>query len=169
MRTARVPVLIGALTVLTVTAAGIASADTPPQQRTGLWKASMTMMGNPFTTESCITAASQAKMSVFSSQTRQKNCSSSSISRNADGSWSYKSTCKFGNGAAHTSHAVIRGDFNSKLTLVMTTEGRSTPDMTMTMTWLGECKPGMKGGDVIMSNGMKMNMLDGTMSGLPNR
>jgi hypothetical protein len=25
----------------------------------------------------------------------------------------------------------------------------------------------MKGGDVIMSNGMKMNVLDGTMSGMP--
>jgi hypothetical protein len=40
--------------------------------------------------------------------------------------------------------------------------------MNMTMTWLGPCKPGMKGGDVIMSNGMKINALDGTASGLPS-
>ncbi len=37
----------------------------------------------------------------------------------------------------------------------------------MTMTWMGACKPGMKGGDVVMNNGMKMNVLDGTMSGGP--
>jgi hypothetical protein len=27
----------------------------------------------------------------------------------------------------------------------------------------------MRGGDVIMANGMKMNVLDGTMSGVPPR
>jgi hypothetical protein len=37
----------------------------------------------------------------------------------------------------------------------------------MTATWTGPCKPGMKGGDVIMSNGMKINLLDGTSSGQP--
>jgi len=54
--------------------------------------------------------------------------------------------------ALRTTHALISGDFNSKLTLVTTTEGGNRPEMTM--TWIGECKPGMKAGDVIMSNGM---------------
>jgi hypothetical protein len=30
--------------------------------------------------------------------------------------------------------------------------------MTMTMTWIGACEAGMRGGDVVMPNGAKMNM-----------
>ncbi len=77
--------------------------------------------------------------------------SSSSLTHNMDGSWDSTSTCKFGTGAERTTHGHITGDANSKVTMVLTTGGSTTPEMTMTMTWLGACKPGMKGGDVIMS------------------
>jgi hypothetical protein len=157
-----------ALAAFAVSAAGLASADTPvPHQKDGLWESAMTMMGKPFTTQSCVTEESQAKMSIFSSQMRQKNCSSSSITHNMDGSWTSASVCKFGPSASRTTHAHITGDFNSKVTIEISGDGSSTPETTMTMTWVGPCKPGMKGGDVMMSNGMKMNVLDGTMSGMP--
>jgi hypothetical protein len=147
---------------------GFALADTPvPHQKTGLWESTMTMMGHPYKSQSCVTEESEAKTSVFSSQVRQKNCSSSSITHNMDGSWTSTSTCKFGSGTARTTHAHVTGDLNSKFTLVLTADGNNTPETTMTMTWMGACKPGMKGGDVVMSNGMKMNVLDGTMSGGP--
>ena len=153
---------------IAVIAAGLASADTPvPHQKDGLWESSMTMGGKPFTTQSCVTEESQAKMSVFSSQMRKKNCSSSSITHNMDGSWTSASVCKFGPSASRTTHARITGDFNSKVTIEVSEEGRSRPETEMTMTWIGPCKPGMKGGDVMMGNGMKMNVLDGTMSGMP--
>ena len=165
MRISRVAVLVG----IAVIPCGIALADPPtPHQKPGLWESSMMMMGKPFKTQSCVTAESEAKMSVFSSQMRQKDCSSSTIAHNPDGSWSSTSTCKFGAGATRTTHAKISGDFNSKITMVMTSDGSSTPEMNMTMTWLGACKPGMRGGDVIMSNGMKINALDGTSSGGPS-
>jgi hypothetical protein len=145
---------------------GSASADTPlPHQKPGLWETSMTMVGKPYTTQSCVTPDSEAKMSMFSSQLRQSNCSSSSIAHNIDGSWASTSTCKFGKNV-RTSHAHVTGDFNSKLTMVLTKDGSNNPVTTMTLTWIGACKPGMKGGDVIMRNGMKMNALDGTMSGV---
>ena len=151
-----------------IVAAGVASAETAvPHQKPGLWETSMSMMGHPMTTQSCVTEESQAKMSVFSAQTRQKNCSSSSITHNLDGSWTSTSTCKFGGGAEHTTHAHVTGDFNSKITVVVDSDRAGASDMTMTMVWMGACKPGMKGGDVVMSNGMKMNVIDGTMSGMP--
>jgi hypothetical protein len=157
--------LVGVATVI----AGIASAGTPvPHQKDGLWESSMTMVGRPYTTQSCVSEESQAKMSVFGSQMRRKNCSANTITHNMDGSWSSTSTCKFGSGAARTTHAHITGDFNTKFTMVMFADGSNTPETTMTMTWMGPCKPGMKGGDVIMANGMKMNALDGTMSGAPS-
>src|SRR3984957_20887095 len=98
--------LSGALVGVTTIIAAIASADTPvPHQKPGLWESSMTMMGHPYTTQSCVTEESQAKMSVFSSQSRQQNCSSSAITHNLDGSWTSTSTCKFGTGAARVTHA----------------------------------------------------------------
>ncbi len=149
-------------------ASGIAAADTPaPHEKPGLWQTSMMMAGHPYTTQSCVTEASQAKMSVFSSQSRQKNCSSSTVTHNMDGSWSSASTCKFGPGAARTTHAHVTGDMNSKFTVVVTTDGSNAPDTAMTMTWMGACRPGMQGGDVVMSNGMKMNVLTGAVSGVP--
>ncbi len=162
MRVSRSAVLAG----IAVIATGVASAESPLlHQKPGLWESSMTMMGKFYTTQSCVSEESQAKMSVFGSQVRQKNCSSSAISHNLDGSWSSVSTCKFGQGAARTTHSKITGDLNSKYTIVVSTEGSTTPEINMTMTWAGPCKPGMRGGDVVMSNGMKMNPLDGTMSG----
>ncbi len=158
----------GALAGVATVIAGIAAAETlAPHQKDGLWESSMTMMGRPYTSLSCVSEESQAKMSVFSSQVRRKNCSSSTITHNMDGSWSSTSTCKFGSGAARTTHAHITGDFNAKYTMVLFADGSNRPETTMTMTWIGPCKPGMRGGDVIMANGMKLNVLDGTMSGVP--
>lgn len=149
-------------------AAGMAFADTPvPHQKDGLWESSMMMEGKPFTTQSCVTEESQAKMSIFSAQMRQKTCKSSHITHNMDGSWTSESTCEFSPGHVRTTRGEVTGDFNSKVSISVYSDGKSTPDMHMTMAWMGPCKPGMKGGDVMMSNGMKMNMLDGTMSGIP--
>jgi hypothetical protein len=164
MRVSKIVAVVG----VTVVAPGFALADTPaPHEKPGLWESSMTMMGQPITSQSCVTEESEAKMSVFSSQSRQKNCLSSSITHNMDGSWTSTSTCKFGPGPSRTTHAHITGDLNSKFTIVVSTDGSNTPEATMTMTWMGACKPGMKGGDVVMSNGMKMNALNGAMSGGP--
>ena len=164
MKPSKFAVLAG----VAVIANGIGASDTPvPHEKPGLWASSLMMAGHPFTTQSCVTEASEAKMSVFSSQSRQRNCSSGTVTHNMDGSWSSASTCKFGSGAARTTHAHVTGDFNSKFTIVVTADGSNTPETTMTMTWMGACKPGMQGGDVIMSNGMKMNVLNGTVSGVP--
>jgi len=156
--------LVGAATII----AGLSFAGTPlPHQKDGLWQSSAMMRGRPFTTQSCVSEESQAKMSAFSSQVRQRNCSASAIVRNPDGSWSSTSTCKFGPGMVRTMHTHITGDFNARYAMTMFADGSSKPEMTMTMTWMGPCKPGMRGGDVIMADGMKMNVLDGAMSGMP--
>ena len=154
--------------VAVVVAVASVSADMPfPHRKAGLWQGVTSMGGHSFSTEYCIDAASEAKMSAFSSNMRQKKCSASSITHNMDGSWTSTSTCEFMPGKTMTTHAVITGDFNSKYTVAVAPQGTSGPHMTMTVTWLGPCKPGMKGGDVVMSNGMTMNMMDNSMSGAP--
>jgi hypothetical protein len=46
---------------------------------------------------------------------------------------------------------------------VTTLNGRH--QIVITATWLGPCKAGQRGGDMIMSNGMKINMMD-TLNGM---
>lgn len=141
-------------------------ADTPvPHQRLGLWQSSGVMVGQNVSSQYCMDAASEAEMNAFSSQLRNKSCRSSSVTHNADGSWSSSSTCEYTRGKLRTTHATVTGDFNSKITMVMKYEGSDKPEITMAMTWMGPCEAGMRGGDVIMSNGMKMNVLDGANAG----
>ncbi|MGD0142469.1 MAG: DUF3617 family protein [Rhizomicrobium sp.] len=165
MRGSNFAVLMG----VAVIASGVAAADmTIPHQKLGLWQSIGTAAGGQdMSTQSCIDAASEAKMSAFSSQSRNKMCKSSQITHNMDGSWTSVSTCQFMPGKVTTTRGHVTGDLNSKFTIVVHTDGSKMPDMTMTMTWMGPCKPGMKGGDVFMPNGVKMNVIDGTMSGLP--
>lgn len=146
---------------IAVAAATAALADTPlPHQKLGLWQTSMKMVGQDISSQSCVDAASEAQMSAFSAQLRSKKCKSSQITHNMDGSWTSISTCEFTPGQSHTTRTTVTGDFNSKYTAVMHSDRPGAKDTTMTSTWLGPCKPGMRGGDVIMSNGMKMNMMD---------
>ena len=152
---------IAGLASIAILAAGAATAGTQalPHQKLGLWQSETTMAGQHFLSQLCIDAASEAKMSAFSSQVSQKNCQRGQISHNPDGSWSSVTTCEFRPGAKSTSRAVITGDFSSKYTMVLRSPPDAAPEMTMVMTWIGPCKPGQRGGDVIM-NGTKMNVLD---------
>ena len=146
---------------IAVTAVPAALADTPvPHQKLGLWQTSMKMEGQDFSSQSCVDAASEAQMNAFSAQLRSKKCKSSQVTHNMDGSWTSSSTCEFTPGQTRTTKATITGDFNSKFTIVVHADRPGEKDTTMTSTWLGACKPGMRGGDVVMSNGMKMNMMD---------
>ena len=89
----------------------------------------------------------------------RKNCQPGQVNHNPDGSWSSITTCELRPGVKTTTRADITGDFNSKFTMVMRSPPDAAPQMTMVMTWIGPCKPGQRGGDVIM-NGKKMNVLD---------
>ena len=87
--------------------------------------------------------------------------------------------CTFG-GAVSTSHAVITGSFDSAYTIDVATkrEGASQAGQrahgeshrNIEAKWLSACPAGQKPGDVIMSNGMSMNVLDmQNMRGSPKR
>ena len=73
--------------------------------------------------------------------------------------------------ATTTSHAVVTGSFDSAYTMkVASTRSGGPPmpgvapgaetHMTIEAKWLGACAAGQKPGDVVMSNGMTMNVLD---------
>jgi hypothetical protein len=168
------------VTAVVVLASGGVLAATPslPSHKPGLWQQTMTQDGktNPMaSSQICYDAPSEAKMTAMGDQISNKNCPSRQVVHNPDGSWSMSGTCSFQEGWNTTSRATLVGDFNSKITTTVdaTTTGAPAPAMNgqhhtvMVQTWLGPCKPGQKGGDVIMSNGMKMNVLDGAGAGAP--
>ena len=152
---------IAGLASIAMLAAGAAAAGTQalPHQKLGLWQSETMMAGQHFTSQLCVDAASEAKMSAFSSQVSQKKCQPGQINHNPGGSWSSVTTCEFRPGVKTTTRADVTGDFNSKYTMVMRSPPDAAPEMTITSTWIGPCKPGQRGGDVIM-NGKKMNVLD---------
>ena len=88
------------------------------------------------------------------------------------------SVCNF-NGATSTSHAVVSGDFNSAYTVEVTSKregGRPIPGvapggemhMMIAAKYVGPCAAGQRPGDIVMSNGMTMNVLD-LQKGIPPR
>ena len=95
-------------------------------------------------------------------------------------SFTIDSVCKFGD-ATTTSHAVITGNFDSAYTMKITSTregGRPLPGvapgaethMSIEAKHLGACEAGQKPGDMMMSNGMKVNILDlPKMGASPNR
>ncbi len=87
---------------------------------------------------------------------------------NPDGSWSSDSTCSLGGGIKSKAHAVVTGNFNDSITTTIDSTVSGAPAaalngkhrLIVTAKWVGACKAGQKGGDMIMANGMKMNLLD---------
>ena len=159
--------VIAGMAILTT---GATLAETLPHQKPGLWQQSFTTGTTKISDQVCLDAASEAKLSAFGSQMQNKLCRSQTVSRTGAKSWSVISICELKPGSKTTTHVEITGDFNSKFTAVMNVSTAGAPLDTahntqrtiFTTTWLGPCKAGQKGGDVIMSNGVKVNVLDAT-------
>jgi hypothetical protein len=157
--------------VFVIPCVAVAGGAELPHQKAGLWQQTMVRDGKPLAIASsqiCLDAAAESKFSVFSQKMAEKICKVGSIAHNPDGTWSTDSVCSMGNGIATKGHSVVSGDFNSKITMTMPTTmtGAPVPALNGThvivvmATWLGPCKAGQRGGDVIMANGTKVNMMD---------
>lgn len=163
-------VSIAVIAGIVIMTASAASAETLPHQKPGLWQQSFSSGTTKISDQVCLDAASELKLSAFGSQMQNRLCSSQTVSRSGANSWNVVSVCELKAGSKTTTRVAITGDFNSKFTAVMsvTTAGapldaaHNTNRTVFTTTRLGSCKPGQKGGDVIMSNGVKVNVLDAT-------
>jgi hypothetical protein len=103
---------------------------TSPQRKPGYWEETIQSdrSPTPITTKWCFDEASDRRMPVLPKGPRRAGaCSQFHIAKNGDG-YTVDSVCSF-NGATITSHAVISGDYQSKYTIVSSTdlEGASDP------------------------------------------
>ena len=107
-------------------------------------------------------------MSALGAGAGQSRCAKQDISRSGN-TMIVDSVCQMGGGTA-TSHAEVTGSFDSAYTIKVTSkmDGAAVPGMpagaathmTIDAKWLGACKADQKPGDIVMANGIKMNIVD---------
>lgn len=141
-----------------------------PARKPGLWQLEMSFEGRnmpPMKTQQCIDAETDRMLNAVGSSMGKEACAKQDIQRVGD-TIVVDSVCDFG-GAKTVSHGVVSGDFNSAYTVKVDSKregGRAIPGMpadgsshmTIAAKWLGACKAGQKPGDIIMPNGMTMNV-----------
>jgi len=121
----------------------------------------------PQTFQHCIDAATDKEMNTMGAGTGARNCSKQDVQRSGN-TITVDSVCDIGVGTA-ISHAVVSGSFDSAYTVKVTSKREGGPavpnmpaetNMTIEATYLGACKADQKPGDMVMGNGMKMNVRD---------
>ena len=142
-----------------------------PSRKPGLWEMKMTFEGRslpPQVTQHCIDAATDRQMNTLGNNMSKDKCSKQDVT-NAGGKIIVDSVCQLGT-ATTTTHGEMTGSFDSAYTVKVTSkrDGAAMPgmpaggatNMTIDAKWLGACKADQKPGDIIMANGVKMNIAD---------
>lgn len=143
-----------------------ASADDLPSRKPGLWEIKMNIEGRgaPQVIQQCIDAATDQMMQQSAGPFSAAACAKRDVQKSAE-STTIDSSCTVG-GKAATAHATITGSFDSAYTMTVTSHSDALPgnmsNMTMAINgkWLGPCTADQKPGDMIFSNGKKINLLD---------
>jgi len=153
-----------------------------PTRKAGLWELKMEFQGRNLPAQlmqQCTDANSDKLMTLNFGGAAERNCQKRDV-QNSGGTITVDSVCQFGE-MTSTSHAVVTGDFNSAYTVQISSTRKGGPPtpglaangeshMTIAAKWLGPCAAGQKPGDVMMGNGMKMNVFDiQKMNGTPGR
>ena len=156
VRLALIPALIGVT---------VATAAELPQRKPGLWEVKMSIEGRdgtPQVIQQCIDAATDQMMLSSAGPFSPAVCPKREV-QTSENAMTIDSTCKIG-GKTATAHAAITGSFDSAYTMTVTAQGETLPGGEMIMTIdakrLGPCKADQKPGDMIMSNGRTINILE---------
>jgi len=143
-----------------------AVADVLPHRKPGLWQMTASMQGSPLppmTSKYCIDAATESALISAGQNAANKMCSTSSVHMMGS-TGTIDATCKFGD-MTTTSHTVIT--FVSDSAYHSETRSHMSPApkyikgdhvTTNDAKWMGPCPAGMKPGDIVMGNGMRMHL-----------
>lgn len=162
---------VAALCLLSCIAATPAFAIDYPARKPGLWEMKIgdgTAAAADQTIQQCIDASSDQAMRDMAqgmgTGTGKDACSKQDM-RKAGSTTVIDSVCKVGTSIA-TTHAVVTGDLSTGYRMESTSTyqppfmGNTEGKAAMDAKWVGPCKADQKPGDMIMSNGMKMNIMD---------
>jgi hypothetical protein len=136
-----------------------------PSRKPGLWEVKMSIAGrnaSPQVIEQCIDAATDQMMQSNAGPYSAAVCPDRNVQRSGD-TITIDSKCAIG-GKTATAHAVIAGSLDGAYSMTVTSQGDALPGSNLTMTidgrWLGPCSADQKPGDMIFSNGRKVNILE---------
>ena len=161
-----------AIFLIPILCADTALALDLPTRKAGLWQLTMNFNNSkipPQTMRQCIDGATDKLLNSNFGGAAQQSCTKQDMTRSG-ATITVDSVCSFGGGST-TSHAVITGSFDSAYTMQVTSKrvgGPSYPGMhptgethmSIAAKWLGPCQAGQKPGDMLMANGMKVNVLE---------
>jgi hypothetical protein len=157
--------LMGAISILGVIGAMPALAAELPSRKAGLWEIKMSFENRNTpgqVMQQCIDASTDQMMQSSVGSSAETACPKRDVQRSGS-TITIDSTCTVG-GKTRNSHTVINGSFDSAYTMTVTSDSEATPGgkmiVTMAAKWLGPCTGDQKPGDMIMGNGMKINILD---------
>ena len=158
--------------VLVLAAAMPALAAELPSRKAGLWEVKTSFEsrnGASLAVQQCIDASTDQMMQSSAGLLARAACPRRDIQKSGN-TVTIDSVCTLGSKTA-TSHALITGSFDSAYTMTVTSQGEGLPGggttMTVSAQWLGPCAANQKPGDMIMSNGMKMNLIEMQRRGQP--
>jgi hypothetical protein len=147
--------IISALGVCLILSAAPAWAGDFPVRKAGLWE--ITIAGaHSVKVRQCSNAASDEAMAQAGIGL-PGDCAKHNVQQSGN-TITIDSVCKSSRGKPTTSHIVITGSLDSKYTMTMSSQEQKRP-VTLYAEWLGPCGAGQKPGDVIMPDGMKVNLL----------
>jgi hypothetical protein len=143
-------------------------AESLPQRKPGLWEMAVSGAQGPGQSiKQCIDAQSEKQFQQTGTEAAEKmggRCSKNTFAKTSNG-YAGEAECEV-SGSKMLSKTKITGDFNSEYKVEVSTSfippflGQSTSSTTIVAKRLGDCTPGMKPGDMILANGMKMNADD---------
>ncbi len=150
---------IGAGFVLFAVSVIPASAADFPTRKAGLWEITTNVASHSIKMQQCIDASTDQAMQAHAGSAPQGDCSKRDVQKSG-ATMTIDSVCTFA-GKTVTSHVVVTGSFDSEYTLTATSQTESKPAgtaVTLNAKWLGPCASDQKPGDMIMPNGMKLNI-----------
>jgi Protein of unknown function (DUF3617) len=160
--------LSGAVVGLATVAVAVtgASALDLPTRKAGLWEIKMNFEGGalpPQVLKQCVDPASDKLLNANFAVSIGQSCSKQEVMRSG-GAIIVDTVCTFGE-TTTTSNAVITGNFDTAYSMRVRSTSQSGPapgavTMAVTAKWLSACAADQKPGDVIMANGIKMNVLE---------
>jgi hypothetical protein len=147
--------------IAATTVSAICCADTLPERRPGLWEIS----AQGISMKQCIDKKTDQEMMKRAAEFNgagESGCSKNEFKATASG-YETNSVCLV-SGSTVTSRGIFTGDFSKQYSGTITTSfspplfGQKESQATVAAKWLGECGSDLKPGDMVMPNGMKMNM-----------
>jgi hypothetical protein len=149
---------------LAVTGSALAAPDLP-RRKSGLWEMTIggPAMPGAMTMQMCVDEKTD-DLARSAGGEMQANCTKNEIRRDGNRVIT-ESVCKLGASTA-TTRGVFTGDFASSYSFEMKTTyepaigGMKDGVSQGSARWTGPCKAGMRPGDLILPNGMKMNIND---------